>query len=488
MKANRVAIVVAALAIAVLLVAGLLLSPSGDVEGLRVFTFSDSGVTFSGGSTNYEISGTHVTITGSGSFVLTGSCADGGVTVKKGVADVTLVLLDLDLTATDTAPIVLGKDSQTEIQVEGICTLTDGENPENETSSDAAVADAFEGAAVKLKSGAVLTLTGSGTLNVVGSAKNGIKGAAEATLTVDGPIVHVTAAKDGISCDGGITVLGGTVNVEAENDGIKADPEDGDAASAGRITLTGGAVTLDVGDDAIHAAGILTIGTEGAQDGPAVTVIRSHEGLEAASVYLHSGSGEIHSEDDAVNAGGSGDHKILVTGGSWYVDSDGDGLDANGQITVTGGTLEVYGAENGAGANTALDSDTGIAVSGGTVFTVDTNGTSPAGTRVRFTGLTVAGGAVLTVQDSEGNTLYEATALKAADTVLLAGDGVTADETYTLLVNGEALAQATAETGEYADGMTGGQRPDSADGLHHQSPEGMDGQTPSPPDREPPTT
>lgn len=53
-------------------------------------TFTDSGITGSGNGV--EISGTALTISEPGTYLLTGSCADGSVKVKKGTAGVTLIL------------------------------------------------------------------------------------------------------------------------------------------------------------------------------------------------------------------------------------------------------------------------------------------------------------------------------------------------------------------------------------------------------------
>ena len=74
-------------------------------------TFSDSGIT-ADGSGGFETDGTALTITDAGTYVLTGSCADGSVKVKKGVTGVTLVLSGLELTSADTAPITCAKSSQ----------------------------------------------------------------------------------------------------------------------------------------------------------------------------------------------------------------------------------------------------------------------------------------------------------------------------------------------------------------------------------------
>ena len=79
-------------------------------EGTSV-VFSESAVTVSDGS-GLSIDGTSLTIEQSGTYVLSGTCSDGSVKVKKGVTGVTLALSGLDLTSSTTAPITCGKSSE----------------------------------------------------------------------------------------------------------------------------------------------------------------------------------------------------------------------------------------------------------------------------------------------------------------------------------------------------------------------------------------
>lgn len=406
-KRSTLLLIAAALA----LLLGLLYLPACAASPDNVFTFTNSGVTAAGAGTSYEIAGTALTIKGPGTYSLKGACANGSVTVEKEAANVTLHLDGLTLTAADTAPILCSKGSEVAVQVTGANTLRDGEDPADEDSADPAVADAFEGAAIKVKSGASLTLTGTGTLNIdAASCKNGIKGGAQSAITVDGPTLNIDAANTALASDGQLTVKSGFLDIDAGNEGLKADPDADDTASAGTIdisggsfhitaaddaihaagdlTITAGTFTISAGDDAIHSDAALTIGAPSAAAGPEITVTQCVEGFEGARVDLHSGKGSVTSSDDGVNAANSDlknyDFLINITGGSWNVDAGGDGLDSNGAITISGGVTQVCGAENGAGGDTAVDSETGCTITAGTLFTIDTNGTTPAGTTVRF--------------------------------------------------------------------------------------------------------
>ena len=73
---------------------------------------------------------------------------------------------------------------------------------------------------------------------------------------------------------------------------------------------------------------------------------------------------------------------LNIYGGTLYVDAQsGDGLDSNGTMTLSGGTVEVYSA--GQGDNAPLDADGIITLSSsalvrGQTYTLLVNGTSPA--------------------------------------------------------------------------------------------------------------
>ena len=312
----------------------------------NTFTFTDSAVTAkdSEGS-GYTIDGTTLTINASGTYIVTGSAAEGSVTVKKGTTGVTLVLSDLTLASSETAPLTIGKTAEVDIVIENSNTLTDAENPDNESSADEAVADAFEGAAVKIKSGASVTFTGDGKLTADGSAcKNGIKGASESVITVG------ESASDSF-----------TIEANAANDALASD---------GDLTINGGNLTISAGDDGIHSDATLTI------NGGDIDILKSEEGLEGATVNLNGGSAKVVSADDGVNAANSDltdyTFEINITGGTWYIDAEGDGLDSNGNLNVSGGYTEVFGSTTGGnGAIDIGDGNYSFNYTGGTLMAVD---------------------------------------------------------------------------------------------------------------------
>lgn len=504
-------------------------------EATTTFTFTDSTVNAIGGSEDsYKIEDTNLTIKESGIYIISGTCSEGSVTVKKGTTNVTLILQNLTLSCSNGAPITINKENtDTTIVITGTNTLTDNEDPADEESTDAEVADAFEGAAIKLKSGGSLTITGTGTLNINGNAKNGIKGGDGATINIgasasDSFTLNVTAANDGISGDGsedvaGLNIIGGTINVSAGDDGIKSDY-------------------------------VLNIGQEGSTAGATINVTSSVEGLEGATVNLYGGTGKIVSSDDGINAANSDltgySYALNIYGGTWNIDAGGDGIDSNGTILVAGGVTDVSSSTQN--DNNAIDwgEQSNITVTGGTIIGVgmggmqqgftngnyvmfgqsggmggqmpggmggqmpgntsgDTTGgsftpgempsdftpgqmpggqNSQSGQRPEMPGngntgnngnftpgqmpggnestssVSLSKGDTITITDESGTVLYTTTAKKAANSVIFSSEDLVSGSTYTLNVNGSAVATATVGESGNSGTQPGGQQPGENEG------------------------
>ena len=345
-------------------------STSAVVEESAELTFSNSGITETSAGSGYTIDGTTLTVTTAGTYRIGGSCSEGAIIVSKGLSNVTLILDDLTLSSSTTAPIVVKKSATVNIHLEGTSTLTDNEDPANETSTDTTVADAFEGAAIKVKSGSSVTFCGDGDLNVVANAKNGIKGGSTAELIFNGSgTINVSgnakyygattsgaAVNNGIGCDGSIVINQGTYVIKAANDGIKSAPDatdetEGttiDTESAGTVTINGGTFDIDVDGDGIQADSALNI-NGGTFD------IRTWKGYSVWNDTLaneYSCKGLKASGDRAEEAGI--EPALNITGGTFTLNTGDDAVHSDAYVTVTGGTFTIQTGDDGMHGDTSL--------------------------------------------------------------------------------------------------------------------------------------
>ena len=323
-------------------------------------TFSSGGITADGSGSGYTVDGTALSISEPGTYILSGTCEDGSVTVKKGTQGVTLVLNGLALTSADTAPITCNKSTEvTLLAAQGTeNTLADSEQNNDETYPDNTGA---ENAVIKCKDGSAVTLGGSGTLHITAKGKNGIKSGA-ATDTEG---------------EASLTVRDLTLEIEAGvNDAINAEA---------LLHIESGTLTLSAGDDALHCDRVLTVGAAGTE-GPAITVTDCYEGLEGAEVSILSGNIGITSQDDCINAANSDlsgyAFSLTISGGTVNAYSaGGDGFDSNGDLTISGGTVAVWTASTA--DDQPLDADGTLTLSGGTVLAA--GGSSGMGLRITAT-------------------------------------------------------------------------------------------------------
>ena len=473
--------------------------------------FSDSGIT-SAASDGVEIDGTALTIKEPGTYLLSGTCADGSIKVKKGTTGVTLVLNGLTLTSRTTAPIICAKSTEVSIVAAANTenTLTDTEN----NNADDGGAEA-ENAVIKCKDGSAVTLCGTGTLNVIANGKNGIKSGA-------------STESEG---DASLTIRELTLNVTAPvNDAVNAEAA---------LNVESGTLTIAAGDDALHCDNAMNIGAESTA-GPSITITTCYEGLEGAAVNIYSGDVSIAATDDCINAANpslSGYSDTLNISGGTIVayTTSGDGFDSNGDITISGGTVAVWTAN--AADNSPLDADGTVTISGGTVLAA--GGSSGMGMNLsaqqpcvtfgstsgmmggqmqqpdmqNFDGQNIekpdfegqdfekpdtqnmpgqdfggfgsaaslmAENTAFSILDAQGNTLYSGTARCGTSFLLFSSSELSEGDSCTLSADGTDTT-ADVQTGTISSGMgfPGGSRPDNSNFGNGNFPGGMGGQRPN---------
>ena len=460
-----------------------------DEENATKITFDNTKAVVSGSGA--EADSETVTITEEGTYIISGTVKEGQLIINAGdSAKVHLVLNGVTMTNSD-GPCILvsGADKV-------FVTLADGtENTLSDTGTEYIQTDSDINADGVIYSKSDLTFNGAGTLTINAGYKHGI--VCNDDLVFTGGTYNVTATGKGIKANDSIRIKNGTFTVNSQDDSIHTSNEE--ESGKGYIYIGGGTFDLSSGDDGIHAATALLI------TGGNITVSKSYEGLEGDSIDITDGEISVTSSDDGLNASSADNSSdsetqttaqnspqmqdpsseadanayIRISGGSLYVNAEGDGLDSNGMLYIEGGTIAVDGptqANNG-----ALDYGTGAEITGGTVTAAGSSGmaTTFGDTSTQYSVLynfdsTLEAGTEITLTDASGKEVMSYTPSKAFSSIvfssseLAAGDyTVTAgDTTEKVTLSGVTTTAGTAsEMGQRMGGsgkMGGPGRPGDA--------------------------
>ncbi len=258
----------------------------------------------------------------------------------------------------------------------------------------------------------------------------------------------------GLKSTSSILITGGNVTIDSSDDALHAN---------GDIQIVGGRLTLTSGDDGIHADSTLKI------SGGEINITKSYEGLESAEILIAGGKVTLVASDDGLNAAGGNDSSALggrpgmgmfenstgsitISGGYLLVDAAGDGIDSNGALTVTGGITLVSGPTNS--GNGPLDYASTADVSGGVLIAVGASGMAQSFTSAENQGAiftstgTQNAGKTLALCDENGNIVVSFTPKKAYQCAVITAPNIQKGNTYTLLVGAEITS---ADENGYAE-------------------------------------
>lgn len=335
------------------------------------------------------------------------------------------------------------------------------------------------------------------------AGKDGIK-ILDGSFTLTAGSKGLNSGNDDDAKEGSIYIAGGTFTIKSEDDSIHAD---------GSCIIAGGTYTIAAGDDGIHA-NYDTIITDGS-----ITITDSYEGIEGRRITVSGGTINLTASDDGINAatGGSSDEQrmpggqkgefggfgrqkgadvqsqdgqqsqemqmpqdgqqpqemqapasrsasdddvyVKITGGTITVNAGGDGIDSNGNLYITGGTVYVAGpTSNGDGA---LDYEEEASITGGTLIAAGSSGMAQGmGSNSTQCSMlvnlseTIAAGSVISLKDSSGNVLISWTSPKQFSSVVISTAELAQGSTYAL-VTGDTQTEVTLSSVATTSGSAG---------------------------------
>lgn len=293
--------------------------------------------------------GNDITITKAGVYVISGTASNASIIVEAADDDkVQLVLDGANITNTD-APCVYVKNADkvfvtTQNGSENDLKVTGAFTSDGETNTDAVIFAKDD-----------IVFNGEGALTIT-STDNGISGKDDVKIT--GGTISIDSASDAIEANDEISAAGGTVTINSQKDGLHAENDEDD--TQGSIYISGGAFNINAASDGIQGTTTVVI------DGGTLNITGS-EGIEATNVTINDGEITISASDDGINATTKSTAQsvcITINGGNIKINmgqGDTDGLDSNGDLYITGGTIDITG-------QSACDYDGRAEKTGGTLI------------------------------------------------------------------------------------------------------------------------
>jgi hypothetical protein len=258
-----------------------------------------------------------------------------------------------------------------------------------------------------------LSIFGPGTLNVTGNVDDGIN--AQGGIVIEEGVFAVRSLESGIKSDISVIVNGGEITVARSVEGLEG----------ARVTVAGGSTHIASSDDAINTSS----GSGGAQPGGAP------------------GMGE------------TGSNPLYVRGGYVYANADGDGLDINGPVEMTGGTIIIDGPTRN--DNGALDYLRSFEISAGYLLAVGSAGMAEAPSQsstqnsigVVF-GAAQPAGTLVHVAGPAGEDVLTFRPAKAYQTVVLSSSLIARGTGYSVSLGGSS--SGTEKDGLFSGGTYSG--------------------------------
>ena len=306
--------------------------------------------------------GEDITITSEGVYVISGQASDVTIYVEAGDEDKVQIVLDSASISNESKPAIYVKSAD-----KVFVTTTDSDNTLEVTGTFETVdtAESLDSSVTTEESGANLdavifskddlVINGVGTLNI-SSTDNAVT--SKDTLKITGSTINVSCTGSAFEAHDAIEVADGTINITSCNDGLHAENDEDD--SVGYIYICGGTFNITASDDAIHATTIVQIDSSNMN-------LTGAECIEGTYIQINGGDITINASDDGINAASKSseytptfemnDGTLKVTMGA----GDTDGIDANGNIYVNGGTIDVSG-------QSTFDYDGEAQYNGGTII------------------------------------------------------------------------------------------------------------------------
>lgn len=337
-----------------------------DEEGATHIILGEQTTTSGRGGVVVE--GEVVTISEEGTYILSGSLAQGQIVVDGAkTAKIQIVLDDVSLSNESTAPIYIKEADKVFITMaegsENTFSVTGTFQNSGESNVDAVIF-----------SKADLTLNGNGVLKIEGKEGNGIS--SKDDLIVTGGTYEISAGGHGLEGKDAVRIADGIFEITVGKDGIHC--ENTEDLTLGNVYLAGGDFEIEAQQDGISGGSSLEIQdgtfyllTGGGWENSLTTVTEEilpnrengrpwENGMTPSVDESQEETADIL-ESAASTKGLKATGDIIVNGGIFMIDSADDGIHSNGNIMIGGGEFLVKTGDDG------IHADENVTMGGGSI-------------------------------------------------------------------------------------------------------------------------
>lgn len=292
-----------------------------------------------------QISGSTVTITEEGTYILSGTLEDGMVIVDAEDTDKIHLVLDGAAISNSTSAAVYVREADKVF----LTTAADTENTLSNGGEYLAIDDNNIDAVIFSK--ADLTLNGAGDLTIQASAGHGV--VSKDDLIITSGTYTIQAESHGLSGKDSVRIANGSFTIESGKDGIHAENADDTEGATGFLCILDGTFRITSQGDGLSAGSYLQ--TEGGN-----YTLSCGGGSGSASIQK-SEFGSDTSEESASTKGVKAGGDLVLNGGNFAIDSADDALHSNGSVAVNGGEFQLSTGDDG------IHGDGNVAISAGSV-------------------------------------------------------------------------------------------------------------------------
>lgn len=311
-----------------------------------------------------------------------------------------------------------------------------------------------------------------------------------ANISLNPTQLSIAATEDGVDAGNELTIKGGTITVSQSEEGLEArvirqlggdvtikSSDDGVNASAGSSSKTSDTSATSKTSDTNTTSNTADTSSSASQATTDSATTSAPDSQATAAPVATSQADQTNKDKNATppsppagqappqggqppqNGQGPGGMppggqeesdpslQIILEGGTLTVDAEGDGIDSNGTVTISGGSLVVNGSVQG--GNGPLDASGDITITGGRVWALGTSdmlqGFAQGSTQASITA-NIAGtaGQTLIILDANGKEVARQTASKDFQAVIMSSADLVDGQTYTIQVEGTTQTATAA--------------------------------------------